>query len=200
MEGEFVPPLYDTIEAESRSVPVDSDIVMTETNVCYDPVRGVPVDNDIVMTEANVCYNPVRAVPVDNDIVMTEANVFHSNPGVFPARTAAINISTAHTTCQIAGKKIQLKKLCKDVNYKRFICILVTITLVTLISLACLVILFIEAEKLKSSHDHQLTSSSTQIDSNHLHNTMIDMQLSTLHNQTQQLSDSNTMLQQQLHN
>ena len=149
-------------------------------------------------------------------------------------------MTTAHGTNQIAGKHDKAKSTSEDVSCKRFICILVTITLVTLISLACLVVLFAEIAKLKSqSVSPQQTSSSQQIrnesvfmlqlqqinknltsiqdqittlsreemennaaQSNNIQqlNTSIDMQLSTLHNQTQQLSDSNTMLQQQLYN
>ena len=83
------------------------------------------------------------------------------------------------------------QKYDENVSCKRFICILVTITLVTLISLVFLAVLFAEIAKLKNN---AAQSSNIQ----QLINTSIDMQLSTLHNQTQQLSDSNTMLQQQL--
>ena len=134
-----------------------------------------------------------------------------------------------HGTNQIAGKHDKAKSTSEDVSCKRFICILVTITLVTLISLACLAVLFAEIAKLKSqSVSPQQTSSSQQIhnesvfmlqlqqinksltsiqdqiitlsreemennaaQSNNIQqlNTSIDMQLTTLHNQTQQLND-----------
>ena len=62
--------------------------------------------------------------------------------------------------------------------------------MVTLISLACLAVLIAEIAKLKNNAAQ--SSNIQQL------NTSFDMQLSTLHNQMQQLSDSNTMLQQQL--
>ena len=193
--GAFMSPLYDAVEADLES-------------------RSVLVDNEGLDAEYSV---------------LTRDGVY---PRGLPAGTAA---TTAHGTNQIAGK---YKSISEDVSCKRFICILVTITLVTLISLVCLAVLFAEIAKLKSqSVSPQQTSSSQQIQnesvfmlqlqqinksltsiqdqittlsreemennaaqSNNIQqlNTSIDMQLSTLHNQTQQLSDSNTMLQQQL--
>ena len=157
--------------------------------------------------------------------VETEPNISYQT--VIPAA------QTANATSRIAEKYDK-----EDVSCKRFICILVTITLVTLISLVCLAVLFAEIAKLKSqSVSPQQTSSSQQIQnesvfmlqlqqinksltsiqdkittlsreemennaaqSNNIQqlNTSIDTQLSTLQNQTQQLSNSNTMLQQQL--
>ena len=184
-----------------------------------------------------------RSVPVDNQGPDAEYSVL-ARDGVYPrALPAGAAATTAHGTDQIAGKHNKAKSTSEDVSCKRFICILVTITLVTLISLACLAVLFAEIAKLKSqSVSPQQTSSSQQIQnesvfmfqlqqinksltsiqdqittlsreemennvaqSNNIQqlNTSIDIQLTTLHNQTQQLSDSNTMLQQQhttLHN
>ena len=152
--------------------------------------------------------------------VETEPNVSYQT--VTPA---AKDVKTDNATRRIDEKYDK-----EDVSCKRFICILVTITLVTLISLACLAVLFAEIAKLKSqSVSPQQTSSSQQIQnesvfmqqinksltsiqdqvttlsreemennaaqSNNIQ--QINMQLSTLHNKTQQLSDSNTMLQQQ---
>ena len=141
--------------------------------------------------------------------VETESNISHKT--VTPAAKAA------NSTSRIAENK--------DVSCKRFICILVTITLVTLISLVCFAVLFIEVSKISQTSNESvfmsqleqinksLTSIQDQIatlsreemennaaQSNDIQqlNTSIDMQLSTLHNQTQQLSDSNTMSQQQL--
>ena len=152
---------------------------------------------------------------LDNEVpdtycsVETESNISY--------KTATPAAKAANSTSRIAENK--------DVSCKRFICILVTITLVTLISLVCLAVLFIEVSKIsQTSNDsvfmsqlEQINKSLTNIQdqittlsreemennaaqSNNIQqlNTSIDMQLSTLHNQTQQLSDSNTMLQQQL--
>ena len=177
-----------------------------------------------------------RSVPVDNQGPDAEYSVL-ARDGVYPrALPAGAAATTAHGTNQIAGKHDKAKSTSEDVSCKRFICILVTITLVTLISLICLAVLFVEIAKLKSqSVSPQQTSFSQQIQtgvmlqleqinesltsiqdqittlsreemennvaqSNNIQqlNTSIEMQLSTLHNQTQQLSDSNTMLQQQL--
>ena len=160
--------------------------------------------------------------------VETEPNISYQT--VIPA---AKDVKTDNATRRIDEKYDK-----KDISCKRFICILVTITLVTLVSFACLAVLFAEIAKLKSqSVSPQQTSSSQQIQnesvfmsqlqqinkiltsiqdqittlsreemennaaqSNNIQqlNTSIDMQLSTLNNQTQQLSDSNTMLQQKL--
>ena len=129
-------------------------------------------------------------------------------------KTASPLAKTANATSRIAEKE--------DVSCKRFICILVTITLVTIISLVCLAVLFSQTpssqdesdfmsqleqinKSLTSIQDHITTLSREEMENNAAQsnniqqlNTSIDMQLSTLHNQTQQLSDSNTMLQQQL--
>ena len=193
--GAFISPLYDAVEADLES----------------------------------------RSVLVDNEGPDAEYSVL-ARDGVYPrGLSAGTAAATAHGTNQIAGK---YKSTSEDVSCKRFICILVTITLVTLISLVCLTVLFAEIAKLKSqSVSPQQTSSSQQIQnksvfmlqleqinksltsiqdqittlsreemennaaqSNNIQqlNTSIDMQLSTLNNQTQQLSDSNTMLQHQL--
>ena len=179
-----------------------------------------------------------RSVPVDNQGPDAEYSVL-ARDGVYPrALPAGAAATTARGTNQIAGKHDKAKSTSEDVSCKRFLCILVTITLVTLIPLACLAVLFAEIAKLKSqSVSPQQTSSSQQIQNESVFmlqleqinksltsiqdqittlsreemennaaqnnniqqlNTSIDMQLSTLHNQTQQLSDSNTMLQQQL--
>ena len=149
---------------------------------------------------------------LDNDAsdtycsVETEPNISYKT--VTPAAKAA------NTTSRIAEKEV--------VSCKRFMCILVTITLVTIISLVCLAVLFSQTpssqnesvfmlqleqinKSLTSIQDQITTLSREEMEnnagqSNNIQqlNTSIDMQLSTLHNQTQQLSDSNTMLQQQL--
>ena len=176
-----------------------------------------------------------RSVPVDNQGPDAEYSVL-ARDGVYPrALPAGAAATTAHATNQIAGKHDKAKSTSEDVSCKRFICILVTITLVTLISLVCLAVLFAEIAILKSQLvslqqtsskmqnesvfllqlqqiNKSLTSLQDQIttlfreemennaaQSNNIQrlNTSIDMQLTTLHNQTQQLSDSNTMLQQQ---
>ena len=177
--GEFVSPLYEKISTLDNEAPDTYCSVETEPNISYQTV--IPAAN---------------AVKTDN-----------------------------------ATRRIDEKD---DVSCKRFICILVTITLVTLISLVCLAVLFAEIAKLKSQAvSPQQTSSSQQIQnesvfmlqleqinksltsiqdqittlsreemennaaqSNNIQqlNTSIDMQLSTLHNQIQQLS--NTTLQQ----
>ena len=159
-----------------------------------------------------------NAAPDTYCSVETEPNISYQT--VTPA---AKDVKTDNAT-----RRIDEKYNKKDVSCKRFICILVTITLVTIISLVCLAVLFIEVFKVlrtSSSQDESvfmlqleqinksLTSIQDQIttlsreemennaaQSNNIQqlNTSIDMQLSTLHNQTQQLSDSNTMLQQQL--
>ena len=179
-----------------------------------------------------------RSVPVDNQGPDAEYSVL-ARDGVYPrALPAGAAATTAHGTNQIAGKHDKAKSTSEDVSCKRFICILITISLVTLISLVCLAVLFAEIAKLKSKSVYpQQTSSSQQIQNESVFmlqlqqinksltsiqdqittlsreemennaaqrnniqqlNTSIDMQLSTLHNQTQHLSDSNTMLQQQL--
>ena len=124
-----------------------------------------------------------RSVPVDNEGPDAEYSEL-ARDGVYPrALPAGAAATTAHGTNQIAGKHDKAKSTSEDV---RFICILVTITFITLISLVCLAVLFAEIAKLKNN---AARSSNIQ--------QLNDMQLTTLHNQTQQLSDSNTMLQQQ---
>ena len=175
-----------------------------------------------------------RSVPVDNQGPDAEYSVL-ARDGVYPrALPAGAAATTAHGTNQIAGKHDKAKSTSEDVSCKRFICILVTITLITLISLACLAVLFAEIAKLKSQlvslqqtsskiqnesvfmlqfdqinksltsiQDQITTLSREEMENNAAQsntiqklNDSIDMQLSTLNNQTQQLSDSNTMLQQ----
>ena len=131
-----------------------------------------------------------------SETIVTRANT--SNPRFMPADTTNKN----------AGKHDKSG----DLSCKRFICILVTITLVTIISLVCLAVLaflFLEVIKLKnqlaSVQNQQMQNDSKPIDQNLLNtqniqqlNTSIDMilqQLSILHSQT---TNSNTMLQQQL--
>ena len=92
-----------------------------------------------------------RSVPVDNQGPDAEYSVLARDcvyPRALPAGAAA---TTAHGTNQIAGKNDKAKSTSEDVSCKRFICILVTITLVTLISLACLAVLFAEIVKLQIS-------------------------------------------------
>ena len=85
--------------------------------------------------------------------VETEPNISYQT--VIPAANA---VKTDNAT-----RKIDEKCDKEDVSCKRFICILVTITLVTLISLACLAVLFVEIAKLKSqSVSPQQTSSNHQ--------------------------------------
>ena len=105
-----------------------------------------------------------RSVPVDNQGPDAEYSVL-TRDGVYPrALPAGAAATTAHGTDQIAGKHDKAKSTSEDVSCKRFICILVPITLVTLISLACLVVLFAEITKLKSQAvSPQQTSSSQQI-------------------------------------
>ena len=105
-----------------------------------------------------------RSVPVDNQGPDAEYSVL-ARDGVYPrALPAGAAATTAHGTNQIAGKHDKAKSISVDVSCKRFICILVTITLITLISLACLAVLFAEIAKLKSqSVSPQQTSSSQQI-------------------------------------
>ena len=105
-----------------------------------------------------------RSVPVDNQGPDAEYSVL-ARDGVYPrALPAGAAATTAHATNQIAGKHDNAKSTSEDVSCKRFICILVTITLVTLISLVCLAVLFAEIAKLKSqSVSPQQTSSSQQI-------------------------------------
>ena len=91
--------------------------------------------------------------------VETEPNISYQT--VIPA---AKDVKTDNATRRID------EKIKEDVSCKRFICILVTITLVTLISLVCLAVLFAEIAKLKNN-----TSQSNNI---------------ILHNQIQQLSNT----------
>ena len=86
--------------------------------------------------------------------VETEPNISYQT--VIPA---AKDVKTDNATRRIDEKYDK-----EDVSCKRFICILVTITLVTLISLVCLAVLFAEIAKLESqSVSPQQTSSSQQI-------------------------------------
>ena len=152
--------------------------------------------------EASDTYCPVE----------TEPNISYQT--VIPA---AKDVKTDNATRRIDEKYDK-----NDVSCKRFICILVIITLVTIISLVCLAVLFSQTpssqdesvfmsqleqinKSLTSIQDQITTLSSDEMENNAAQsnniqqlNTSIDMQLSTLHNQTQQLSDSNTMLQQKL--
>ena len=137
--------------------------------------------------------------------VETEPNISY--------KAATPAAKTANATSRIAEKE--------DVSCKRFMCILVTITLVTIISLVCLAVLFSQTpssqdESVFMSQLEQINKSLTSIqdqittlsreemenkaalsyDIQQL-NTSIDMQLSTLHNQTLLLSVSSTLLQQQ---
>ena len=154
---------------------------------------------------------------LDNDVTDTYCSV-ETEPNI-SYKTATPAAKTANATSRIAEKE--------DVSCKRFICILVTITLVTIISLVCLAVLFykIALPQQASSNQNEsvfmlqleqinkgLTNIQDQIttlsreemennaaQSNSIQqlNTSIDMQLSTLHNLTQQLSLSSTLLQQQ---
>ena len=130
-----------------------------------------------------------RSVPVDNQGPGAEYSVL-ARDGVYPrALPAGAAATTAHGNNQIAGKHDKAKSTSEDVSCKRFICILVTITLVTLISLACLAVLFAEIAKLKSqsvSPDQQ-TSSSQQI-----HNESVFM------SQLEQINKSLTSIQDQI--
>ena len=155
---------------------------------------------------------------LDNDASDTYCSV-GTEPNI-SYKTVTPAAKTANATSRIAEKE--------DVSCKRFICILVTITLVTIISLVCLAVLFYkialpqqassnqngsifmlqlqQINKSLSSIQDQITTLSREemennaAQSNNIQqlNTSIDMQLSTLNNQTEQLSDSNTMLQKQL--
>ena len=135
------------------------------------------------------CKEESAELTVDNEApdtycsVETEPNISYQT--VIPA---VKDVKTDNAT-----RRIDKKYDKEDVSCKRFICILVTITLVTLISLACLAVLFAEIAKLKaltSIQDQIATLSRVDMENNAA---AIDMQLSTLHNQTQQLSCSNTM-------
>ena len=173
-DGGVLSPVYDAVE-EPRSFPVNVDNDATDTEYS-------------VITEANISYKTMLGTA--NDISTTN------------------------------NKQIAVKKS-EDVSCKRFICILVTITLVTIISLVCLAILFINISKFtqaislqwtfSSQNDSVFMSQLQQINktliniqdqimtlsreemenkaalSNDIQqlNTSIDMQLSTLHNQTQ---------------
>ena len=105
--------------------------------------------------------------------VETEPNISYQT--VIPA---ARNVKTDNATRRID------EKIKEDVSCKRFICILVTITLVTLISLACLAVLFAEIAKLKSQSVSPQKMSSSQNES------VFMLQL-------EKINKSSTMLQQQ---
>ena len=191
-ENELTSPLYEEVDVKIKSVPVDSSgphCSMITTNK-KEPVAVDNENSDTVTTEANICYQTGLS-----------------------ATTAQKNVSTAHTT---SNQQIGKQDTAKTVICKRFICILVTITLVTIISLVCLAvlavlaILFLEVTKLKNQlpQNRQMQNDSIEMklfDQNLLNtqniqqlNTSIDMilqQLSILHSQT---TNSNTMLQQQL--
>ena len=142
----------------------------------------------------------------DNSVMNTGAK--NSN------ETVTCASKPTNTTNPIAENYTSIKG---DVSCKRFICILVTITLVTTIALVCLAVLFYkiaqpqqtssivllqleQINKSLTSIQNQISREENAAQSNNIQqlNTSIDMQLSTLHNRTLQLSDSNTMLQQQL--
>ena len=148
---------------------------------------------------------------LDNDASVTYCSV-ETGPNI-SYKTVTPAAKAANATSRIAEKE--------DVSCKRFMCILVTITLVTIISLVCLAVLFSQTptsqdesvfmlqleqinKSLTSIQDQITTLSREEMENNAAQsnniqqlNTSIDMQLSKLHNQTQQLSDSSTMLQQQ---
>ena len=142
------------------------------------------------------CKEESAELTVDNEApdtycsVETEPNISYQT--VIPA---VKDVKTDNAT-----RRIDKKYDNEDVSCKRFICILVTITLVTLISLACLAVLFAEIAKLKSltSNQDQIATLSRVEMENNAASIDIKIKLSTLHNQTQQLSCSITMLQQQL--
>ena len=149
---------------------------------------------------------------LDNDASDTYCSV-ETEPNISYKKVTP-EAKAVNTTSRIAEKE--------DVSCKRFMCILVTITLVTIISLVCLTVLFSQTpssqdesvfmlqlqqinKNLTNIQDQITTLSREEMENNAAQsnniqqlNTSIDMQLSTLHNKTQQLSDSNTMLQQQL--
>ena len=134
--------------------------------------------------------------------VETEPNISYKT--VTPAA------KTANATSRIAEKE--------DVSCKRFMCILVTITLVTIISLVCLAVLFSQTpssqdesvfmlqleqinKSLTSIQDQITTLSREEMENNAAQRNNIqqlNMQLSTLQNKTQQLNNSNTRIEQQL--
>ena len=147
----------------------------------------------------------------DNTVMNTGAK--NSNQTIITCAT-----KTASTTNPIAENYTSTK------SCKRFICILVTITLVTTytIALICLAVLFYkiaqpqqtssivllqleQINKSLTSIQNQITilsreemeNNATQSNDIQQLNTSIDMQLSTLHNQTLLLSVSSTLLQQQ---
>ena len=125
-----------------------------------------------------------RSVPVDNQGPDAEYSVL-ARDGVYPrALPAGAAVTTAHGTNQIAGKHDKAKSTSEDVSCKRFICILVTITLVTLISLVCLAVLFAEIVKLKSQSVSPQKMSSSQNES------VFMLQL-------EKINKSSAMLQQQ---
>ena len=181
-EGEYLSPLYEEVTVNSN------DVITSDTKSAF-----LENTNTEVTVEANICYQ--------------------ANPRDLAARAAAKNISTAHITSRNSDAADEAKSEdTLDVSCKRFIWILVTITLISLVFLIVLVILFSEVTKLKnrsaSAPSQQMGNDSIElqlINQNLVNiqqlNDSIDLilqQLSIIHSQTQQLTNSNTMLQQQL--
>ena len=128
--------------------------------------------------------------------VTTKANICYQTG--LSATTAQKNVSTAHTTSnQQIGKRDTA--ITEDIKSKKFICILVTITLVTILSLVCLAvlaILYLEVAKLSDSLQQSNQNMYSNIIPKQLNSSThtILQQLSILQNQL--LSDNTVLLQQ----
>ena len=231
---------YSVINREKKqSVPVDKDAEYSVIN--RDKKQSVPVDNDAEYSVIN--RDKKQSVPVDNEYSGKKKQsvpVANNGPDSEYSKLASYQRNSVAALPQ-SGKNQD--KANSDVSCKRFICILVTITLVTIVSLVCLAvlaILFLEVTKLKNksaSVQNQLMGNDS-IELQLINQNITDLnssvymilqhcqQLSILHtlnitqlqqqvkmqnnqlsdsntmltNQTQQLNDFNTKLQQQITN
>ena len=211
---------YSVLACSNRqSVPMGN----SETDAEYSVLAREKVSRRKPTPEGAACNNK-QSVLLDNIDLDAEYSVLAkekvSNRQFLPEGSAGNSI---HTACNQPTNHIAAKRESEDVSCKRFICILVTITLVTAITLVCLTAVFVEIAKLKTlSASSQQTSSSQQISQlqqnvltirkeiikliveNNVTQSIairqLDQQLSSLYNQTQILSygDMYNMLQQQL--
>ena len=209
---------YSVINRDKKqSVPVDKDAEYSVIN--RDKKQSVPVDKDAEYSVIN--RDKKQSVPVDNEYSGKKKQsvpVANNSPDSEYSKLASYQRNSVAALPQ-SGKNQD--KANSDVSCKRFICILVTIILITIVLLVCLVvlaILYLEVTELNISAAVQsqqmgnelqlinqnitdLNSSVYMILQHCQQNiTQFQQQLTAQNNQTEQLSDSNTMLHQLLTN
>ena len=160
------------------------------------------------MSKKNKNYtskSPVAASYENNDSILMQAKSVPTKPPPFESTCNTLNY-TRSTRAQADSPTNKTKGAVKEFKFK-LVVIIIAVVMVAAIIL-CLIISFVaiagnstlkkQLSDTNTMLQQQLTTLNNKTEQQNDSNIILQLQLTTLHNKTQQLSDTNTMLQQLL--